>query len=59
MNDGSILSLASRTKLELNKSVYDQKKKSRSSFLNMVLGKARFLVVKLLKFKRTEFKVKT
>ncbi|MBW2610799.1 MAG: FecR domain-containing protein [Deltaproteobacteria bacterium] len=59
MNDGSILSLASRTKLELNKSVYDQKKKSRSSFLNMAFGKARFLVAKLLKFKRSEFKVKT
>jgi len=59
MNDGSILSLASQTKLELNKSVYDKKKKSRSSFLNMAFGKARFLVVKLVNFKRSEFKVKT
>jgi len=59
MNDGSILSLASETKLELNKSVYDKKKKSRSSFLNMAFGKARFLVVKLVNFKRSEFKVKT
>ena len=59
MNDGSILSLASETKLALNKSVYDKKKKSRSSFLNMAFGKARFLVVKLVNFKRSEFKVKT
>jgi hypothetical protein len=59
MNDGSILSLASETKLELNKSIYDKKKKSRSSFLNMAFGKARFLVVKLVNFKRSEFKVKT
>ncbi|MCG6909106.1 MAG: FecR family protein [Deltaproteobacteria bacterium] len=59
MNDGSILSLASETKLELNQSVYDKKKKSRSSFLRMAFGKARFFVVKLLKFKRSEFKVKT
>ncbi|MEN8245727.1 MAG: FecR family protein [Thermodesulfobacteriota bacterium] len=59
MNDGSILSLASETKLELNKSVYNKKKKSRSSFLNMAFGKARFLVVKLINFKRSEFKVKT
>ena len=59
MNDGSILSMASETKLELNKSVYDKKKKSRSSFLNMAFGKARFLVVKLINFKRSEFKVKT
>ena len=59
LNDGSILSLASETKLALNKSVYDKKKKSRSSFLNMAFGKARFLVVKLVNFKRSEFKVKT
>jgi len=59
LSDGSILSLASETKLELNKSVYDKKKKSRSSFLNMAFGKARFLVVKLVSFKRSEFKVKT
>ena len=59
MNDGSILSLASGTKLVLNKSVYKKKKKSRSSFLNMAFGKARFLVVKLINFKRSEFKVKT
>ena len=59
LNDGSILSLASETKLKLTKSVYDKKKKRRSSFLQMALGKARFLVVKVLEFKRSEFKVKT
>ena len=59
MNDGSILSMASETKLVLNKSVYDKKKKSRSSFLNMAFGKTRLLVVKLINFKRSEFKVKT
>ena len=59
MNDGSILSLASGTKLVLNKSVYEKKKKSRSSFLDMAFGKARFLVVKLINFKHSEFKVKT
>ena len=59
LNDGSIMSLASETSLELNKSVYDKEKKSRSSFMNLAFGKARFLVVKLLNFKRSEFKVKT
>jgi len=59
LNDGSILSLASETKLKLTKSVYDKKKKRRSSFLQMALGKARFFVVKVLDFKRSEFKVKT
>ena len=59
LNDRSILSLSSETKLTLNKSVYDKQKKQRSSFLGMAFGKARFLVVKLLDYKRSEFKVKT
>jgi hypothetical protein len=59
LNDRSILSLSSETRLTLNKSVYDKKKKQRSSFLGMAFGKARFFVVKLLDYKRSEFKVKT
>jgi hypothetical protein len=59
LNDGSILSLSSETKLTLNKSVYQNKTKQRSSFLGMALGKARFFVVKLMDYKRSEFKVKT
>lgn len=59
MNDGSILSLSSETKLTLNKSVYQKKSKERASFMSMAFGKARFLVVKLLDFKHSEFKVKT
>ncbi|MDX2448474.1 MAG: FecR family protein [Desulfobacterales bacterium] len=59
LNDGSILSLASETKLKLTQSVYEKKKERRSSFLQMALGKARFFVVKMLDFKRSEFKVKT
>ena len=59
MNDKSIISLSSNTKLVLTKSVYDEKKKRRSSFLGLTIGKARFIVSKLLSFKRREFKVKT
>lgn len=59
LNDGSIISLASKTKLKLTRSVYQKKKKRRSSFFSMALGKARFFVVKVLDFKRSEFKVKT
>jgi len=59
LNDGSILSLASETKMKITKSVYQKKKKRRSSFFQMALGKARLLVVKALGFKRSEFKVKT
>jgi hypothetical protein len=59
LNDRSILSLSSATKLTLNTSVYDKQKKQRSSFLGLAFGKARVLVVKLLDYKRSEFKVKT
>jgi len=59
LKDESILTLASETKLVLNRSVYDPAKKTRSSFMNMALGKARFWVKKLFDFKRSEFKVKT
>lgn len=44
LNDGSIISLASKTKLKLTRSVYEKKKKRRSSFFSMALGKARFFV---------------
>jgi hypothetical protein len=59
LNDGSIISLASETKMKLTKNVYDKKKKRRSSFFSLALGKARLLVVKMLDYKRSEFKVKT
>ena len=59
LNDGSTLTMASTTELVINRSVYDPTKKSRSSFLGMTLGKARFWVSKLMGFKRSEFKVKT
>lgn len=58
LNDGTVLTLASETKLIINRSVYNPKKKSRFSFLSMSLGKARFWVRKLI-YKRSSFKVKT
>lgn len=59
LTDGSILTMGSRTKMVLNRSVYDEKKKSRSSFLSMAIGKARFQVKKLFGFRRSLFRVKT
>ena len=59
LNDKSIISLSSNTKLVINKSIYNKKEKRRSSFLGLSLGKARFFVTKLLRFKRSEFRVKT
>lgn len=59
LNDGSILSLSSETKLTLNKSVYEKETKQRSSFLDLAFGKTRIFVVKLLDYKRSEFKIRT
>jgi len=59
LNDESKLILAAETKLELTKSVYDPKKKTRDALIDMGIGKARFLVTKLSNFNSSEFKVKT
>jgi FecR protein len=59
LNDGSIITLSSTTKLVIDKSIYKPKQKRRSSFLRMVIGKARFIVTKMFTFREKEFKVKT
>ncbi len=59
LNDGSFLSLSPKTRLQINKSVYAPEQKTRSSFMDMALGKARFVVQKLVDAKHSEFKVKT
>jgi len=59
MNDESILTLGSSTKLVIDRSVYDVKKKSRFSFFRLALGKARFWAKKLMDFKHSRFKVRT
>lgn len=59
LNDDSIVTLSSNTQLTLSKSVYNPRQKKRASFLKMTLGRARFYVVKLMKFRENAFKVKT
>ncbi len=59
LNDGSIMSMGPRSRLVINQSVYNRKKKTRQSFLSLSLGKVRFWVVKALNLKRSEFKVRT
>ncbi len=59
LNDGSEMTMASETRLEINQSIYDPEKETRSSFLSMSIGKARFLIKKLADFKRSDVKVKT
>lgn len=59
LNDGSLLTMASMTKLVLNRIVFEPEKKTRSSILRLGIGKVRFWVRKLLGYHTSEFKVKT
>jgi hypothetical protein len=59
LKDKSMISLASYSKLVIDSSVYDPKKKTRSSFMRMLFGKARFVVSKLVQGRADDFKIKT
>jgi hypothetical protein len=59
LNDGSIITLGSYTKMVFDKSVYDPSKPTRNSLLNLLFGKARFIVTKLANFRSSPFKVRT
>jgi hypothetical protein len=59
MNDRSRLTLASHTRITVNRSVYRKARRERSSFFSMALGKARFWVTKMVESRRSEFRVKT
>ena len=59
LNDGSFISLSSGTEMRINKSLYAPKQKTRSSFMEMVSGTARFVVKKFVDARHSEFKVKT
>ncbi len=58
-NDGSFMTIAPNSRIEITKSFFDAKKKIRSTFMSMAMGKGRFVVKKLFKPKTSEFKVKT
>lgn len=59
LNDKSEIILSSGTKLTITQSVYDLKNKTRSSFINMAIGKAKFWAKKFADFKHSQFKVKS
>jgi hypothetical protein len=59
LNDGSFISLGPYTKMVFDKSVYDPSKPARNSLLNLLFGKARFIVTKLANFRSSPFKVRT
>jgi hypothetical protein len=59
LNDGSLLTLASMTKLVINRVVYEPETKGRSTYMQQDSGKVRIWVRKLLGYNPSEFKVKT
>jgi len=59
LNDGSFITLGPYTKIVFDKSVYDPSKPTRNSLLNLLFGKARFIVTKLVNFRDSKFNVKT
>ena len=59
LNDGSFITLGPYTKIVFDKSIYDPSKSTRSSLLNLLFGKARFIVTKLVNIRNSRFNVKT
>ena len=60
LNDGSRLTLATNTRMVISRSVYNPEQlKTRNSFINVILGKARFFVRKIDGLVSSDFKVKT
>jgi hypothetical protein len=59
LNDGSIIRLASNSKLSINRSIHHTKRKSSFSALSLIPGNGYFKIAKLAEFEPREFKVKT
>jgi hypothetical protein len=59
LNDGSIIRLASNSKLSINQSTHDTKRKSSFSALSLIPGNGYFKIAKLDEFEPREFKVET
>ncbi|MFP4420049.1 MAG: FecR domain-containing protein [Desulfococcaceae bacterium] len=60
LNDGSRLVLATNTRMTIRRSVYNPDRlKTRNSFIDLILGKARFFVRKIDGLVSSDFKVKT
>jgi hypothetical protein len=59
LNDGSIIRLASNSKLSIIQSAHDTKRKSSFSALSLIPGNAYFKIAKLDEFVPREFKVET
>jgi len=57
--DGSVMTMASNSKIKFTEALFDEQTKTRTSLINMALGKARFIVQKLKDFNESNFTVKT
>lgn len=57
--DGSILSLGEKADLDLDKFEFHPKKKKRSAFFKIALGKLRIFARDLMKFRERDFKIGT
>jgi hypothetical protein len=59
LNDGSVMKLASNSKLRLNRSTHDARRKSSISSLSLDFGRAYFKIAQLDDFEPREFRVET
>ena len=59
LNDESIITMVSNTRLTINKSIFDRAKKRFVSFLKMNIGRARFYIRKVRNMRHPEYRVKT
>ena len=59
LNDESIITMVSRTRLTINESVFDRAKKRFVSYLKMSIGKARFYVRKVRNMSHPDYRIKT
>ena len=57
--DGSRITMGAESSMTLTRNIYDPKKKHRSGFVKMGVGKIRFTIRKLTDFKNSEYKIKT
>jgi hypothetical protein len=57
--DGSFVTLSPESRMTISKSVYSPEKTTRTTFIDMIKGKSRFVVKSFVEARRSEFKVKT
>jgi len=59
LNDESIITMVSRTRLTISENIFDRAKKRFVSYLKMSIGKARFYVRKVRNMSHPDYRIKT